>query len=106
MISICTKTIQHFRTILQNNNSSRILLSVKGGGCNGLKYVVTPTNEKPMKLDEVLNKDGVEIVVCGKSMMHLIGTEVKWVEDVMGSRLEFTNPNATSTCGCGETFGI
>ena len=57
MISMCSKTIQHFRTILQTNNSSRILLSVKGGGCNGLKYVVTPTNEKPMKLDQVLNKD-------------------------------------------------
>ena len=103
---MCSKTIQHFRTILQTNNSSRILLSVKGGGCNGLKYVVRPTNEKPMKLDEVLHKDGVEVVICGKSMIHLIGTEVKWVEDVLGSRLEFTNPNAFSTCGCGKTFSI
>ena len=50
--------------------------------------------------------DDVNIVVCGKSLMHLLGTHVYWKHDEMGARIEFTNPNAKSTCGCGETFSL
>ena len=92
--------------ILKNSNSKSILVGVKGGGCNGLKYYVEPTNDPPNKLDETIKVDDVNIIVCGKSLFHLIGTEVKWKDDLMGSGLEFNNPNATSSCGCGETFSI
>jgi len=50
-----------------------MLIGVKGGGCNGLKYYVEPTNDVPNKLDEVLVVDDVNIIVCGKSLLHLIG---------------------------------
>jgi len=79
-------------------------VSVKGGGCSGLKYSIEPTHDPPLASDEVMTVGGAKIIVCGKSMMYLLGTNVSWVEDIMGDRFEFTNPNAGATCGCGETF--
>jgi len=104
VLSFCTKTIGHFRQVLLDSNSKSIFIGVKGGGCNGLKYFIEPTNDLPDKLDEKMSVDGIDIIVCHKSLFHLIGTEIKWKNDLMGSGLEFVNPNATSSCGCGETF--
>jgi len=106
ILKICTKTLSHFRTILTNSNKNSIFIGVKGGGCNGFKYYIEPTNELPTKLDETITIDDVHIIVCGHSLIHLIGTEIKWKDDFMGSGLEFKNPNASGTCGCGETFSI
>jgi len=49
---------------------------------------------------------GVPLTVCGRSLVHLIGTTVTWKADALGSRVDFDNPNATSRCGCGETFNV
>lgn len=106
IISVCANTIKHFRNIMKNTNSQYINIGVKGGGCNGFKYYVEPTNKEPEKLDEKLVIDGVNINICGSSVFHLLGTEIKWKENYMGVGLEFENPNATSKCGCGETFSI
>jgi len=46
------------------------------------------------------------MIVCGKSMFLVIGTEIDWKEDYMGSRFEFNNPNAKGMCGCGSTFSV
>lgn len=104
IMSFCSNTVIHFKRLLQNHNSKSILLGVKGGGCNGLKYYVEPSNEKPKKLDEQIQIDGVDITICGNSLLHLIGTKVEWNESPMGSSLEFINPNSSSKCGCGDTF--
>ena len=104
IMSFCSKTIQHFKQLLHHKQASSILVGVKGGGCNGMKYYIEPNNDLPSKLDEKIHIDGVDITVCGNSLLHLIGTEVEWKESPMGAGLEFTNPNASSTCGCGETF--
>jgi len=104
IMSFCSKTVQHFRKLLEYHSAKTILVGVQGGGCNGLKYYVEPSNEKPKKLDEQIQIDGVDITICGNSLLHLIGTEVEWNESPMGSGLEFINPNASSTCGCGDTF--
>ena len=106
MISFCSKTIKHFSKILNQTNKKSILIGVKGGGCNGIKYFIKPTSESPDKLDEVIEKDGITIIVCGKSLLHLIGSEVTWREDFMGSGIEFKNPNANGTCGCGESWSF
>ena len=106
ILKLCNNTIRHFRNILRDNNSKYISIGVKGGGCNGLKYYIEPTNEKPEKFDEIIKLKELQINVCGKSMIYLLGTEIKWVENYMGKGLEFNNPNATSNCGCGETFNV
>ena len=104
VVSLCAKTVTHFRHLLASTRHSSILLGVQGGGCNGLKYVVEPTSQEAARLDEELTVGGVHVIVCGKSLLHLLGTAVRWEEDAMGAGLRFDNPNATATCGCGETF--
>lgn len=106
ILSICKKTHIHFSNILKNTNNSKILIGVEGGGCNGLKYFIKPINDEYIldKFDEKINIKNIDIVICGKSLLHLLGTEIYWKDDFIGSGLEFKNPNAFSTCGCGETF--
>jgi len=103
-LTVSTKALTHFRSMLQSTPHSHVLVGVKGGGCNGLKYYVEPTSDGARELDVSMQVDDVSIIVCGKSLLHLIGTTIEWTVDPMGSRLEFVNPNATSKCGCGETF--
>ena len=50
IISLCSKTIYHFKNLLKKDNSKYLFIGVKSGGCNGLKYIIKPTNEKPIKL--------------------------------------------------------
>jgi iron-sulfur cluster assembly protein len=108
IIKMCGKTIKHFKNMLEKTNKSAIFIGVKGGGCNGARYYIEPTNDEPdtETKDETFVKDGVKIIVCGESVFHLLGSEIKWSEDFMGSRIEFINPNAKSSCGCGESWGL
>ena len=106
ILTFCSRTLQHFRQILRETKHERILVGVKGGGCNGMRYYVEPTSGSPEKLDVCMDIDGVPIVLCKESVFHMLGTRISWKENLMGSGLEFDNPNAKSTCGCGETFSI
>jgi iron-sulfur cluster assembly accessory protein len=106
LIKICCQTQDHFKRLIRSTNNSKILIGVKGGGCNGLKYYIEPINDKFIvsKYDEEIKIYDIDIVICGHSVIHLVGTEIKWKNDFMGSGIEFINPNAQTTCGCGETF--
>lgn len=105
-IKLCNRTVRHLRLLLRETRHDYIRFGVTGGGCNGLKYVVTPDSTPPMKSDIGFSNAGVQFQLCGKSLLYLVGTEVNWVTDSLGSRMEFTNPNASSSCGCGETFSM
>ena len=104
LLSFCKMSSAHLQNLLKSSGKKYILMGVKGGGCNGLQYFIEPTNEEPKKMDEFIKEEN--IIVCGDSLLYLIGSEVVWKTDTMGSRIEFINPNAKSRCGCGETFGI
>ena len=106
IISFCDKSIMHFNNLLKSGNYKHLLVGVKGGGCNGLKYYIEASDTKPEKKDEILIIDDLKIIICGKSLMHLLGCHVYWKQNEMGSRIEFDNPNARTTCGCGETFSF
>jgi len=98
--------------LLCHHNRKTVLFSVAGGGCNGLKYQLEPTEDPIEKLDEEISltfaaESGSfdkKIRICGKSLFHLLGTEIDWKDDFMGQSFYFKNPNATSACGCGATF--
>ena len=106
IINICKTTATHFNNLLHSSNHKYIFIGVKGGGCNGLKYYIETTSEKPEKYDEIVVSQEVPIIVCGKSLMHIIGSDIKWKTDNMGSGIEIINPNAKSSCGCGDTFSV
>jgi len=83
--------------------SNKLLFSCKSGGCNGLEYVLEPVSEKPDNVETQMFDD-LTLYTCNLSVLHLLGTEIDWREDMMGSRFVFENPNANSACGCGATF--
>jgi len=78
---------------------------VVGGGCSGFQYQLA-LDEKAETEDKVYEQDGVKLFVDQKSLLYLDGTEIDYVEDVMGAGFRFTNPNSKGTCGCGESFQV
>ena len=86
-----------------SKRSTRLLFSCKSGGCNGFEYVLEDVPEKPDNVETQVF-EGITLYTCNISMLHLLGTEIDWKEDMMGSRFTFNNPNANSMCGCGATF--
>ncbi|MAX81832.1 MAG: iron-sulfur cluster assembly accessory protein [Crocinitomicaceae bacterium] len=82
-----------------------IRVGVKGGGCSGLSYQMdfdTNLNED----DKVFEDQGVKIVVDKKSFLYLVGTTLDYAGGLNGKGFSFINPNASRTCGCGESFSI
>ena len=106
IINICKTSASHFNHLLKMSNDKYIFIGVKGGGCNGLKYYIDTTSQPPDKKDELVVSYDIPIIVCGQSLIHLIGSDIKWKKDNMGSGIEISNPNAKSSCGCGDTFSV
>ncbi len=79
-------------------------LGVKGGGCSGLSYKIA--FDQPQPNDYLLERDGVQIYIDPKSAIYLKGMTVDYQGGLEGKGFVFTNPNATSTCGCGESFSV
>lgn len=80
-------------------------VSVEGGGCSGLTYKLGFDKElKPT--DKVFNETTFKMAVDMKSLLYLAGTELDFSDGLNGKGFEFHNPNATRTCGCGESFSI
>tara|TARA_A100001011_G_scaffold400748_1_gene518333 strand:+ start:1833 stop:2192 length:360 start_codon:yes stop_codon:yes gene_type:complete len=92
----------------KNPEKYAVSLSVKGGGCAGFKYDWGfITDQKEVNQDDVVEDWGTgKFVVDDQSMLYVAGTQIDWKEEVFGSQFEITNPNATSGCGCGESFGV
>ena len=82
-----------------------IRVGVKGGGCSGLSYVMDFDTELKED-DKVFEDKGIKIVVDKKSFLYLVGTELDYAGGLNGKGFSFINPNASRTCGCGESFSI
>jgi iron-sulfur cluster assembly protein len=80
-------------------------VAVQGGGCSGLSYKLDFDNEI-RKGDQEFNEDGYKIVLDMKSFLYLAGTELDFSDGLNGKGFNFINPNATRTCGCGESFSV
>jgi len=80
-------------------------VGVVGGGCSGLSYKLDFDNEqKPM--DQVFEDKGVKIVTDLKSFLYLVNTELEFSDGLNGKGFFFNNPNASRSCGCGESFAV
>jgi len=84
---------------------SFIRVGVKGGGCSGLSYVMD-FDKSVGDDDKVFEDKGIKIVVDKKSFLYLVGTELDYAGGLNGKGFSFVNPNASRTCGCGESFSI
>jgi iron-sulfur cluster assembly protein len=79
---------------------------VKGGGCSGLSYVMD-FDDKIEPTDETVEIDGgLKVVIDRKSVLYLYGTELDYSDGLNGKGFQWGNPNASRTCGCGESFAL
>ena len=82
-----------------------VRVSVKGGGCSGLSYDLSfDTEQQPA--DTLAEDKGVQILIDMKSLLYLYGTELDFSDGLNGKGFQFINPNASRTCGCGESFSL
>lgn len=107
---ILTETAaREVRTIIEQQeldaDKVRLRIGVKGGGCSGFSYILDLT-EVQKETDEVIEQHGIKMIADPKSLLYLNGTQIDFKDEIMGRGFVFTNPNATTTCGCGSSFAV
>ena len=107
MITITESAKAKIKDLLLEENNPDIALRtfVQGGGCSGFSYGFTFDEEKNED-DFEIPVDEFKVLVDSMSMTYLQGAEIDYKEDLMGSSFSIKNPNATTTCGCGSSFGV
>ena len=82
---------------------SCLRVAVQGGGCSGFSYVFSIDSDKADD-DLTFERDGVTVLVDEMSIQYMEGSEIDWVDDMIGASFQIKNPNATASCGCGTVF--
>lgn len=90
---------------IAGNPSYFLRVGVVGGGCSGLSYKLDFDNEKK-PTDQVFEDNGVTVVTDLKSFLYLVNTTLDFSDGLNGKGFYFSNPNASRTCGCGESFSV
>ncbi len=107
-IEITDKAVENVRRFMKEGGSedSVLRVGVKGGGCSGLSYVLQFEGAERINtlMDQVIEKQGIRVVVDKKSFLFLAGTTLDYEDGLMGKGFTFKNPNARQSCGCGESF--
>lgn len=85
---------------------SFLRVGVEGGGCSGLMYNLSFDTVFNDENDKLFEDNGIRVVVNKKSFLYLVGTELDYTGGLNGKGFVFVNPNASRTCGCGESFSI
>lgn len=108
MITVSENAKQHALELIkeeQKPDGTFIRVGVEGGGCSGLSYKLEFDNVIK-EGDQQFEDKGIKIVVDKKSFLYLIGTELDYTGGLNGKGFVFINPNASRTCGCGESFAV
>ncbi len=108
MVTVTDKAkskIEHLMSDAGLDASYFLRVSVQGGGCSGLSYNLDFDNEEK-KGDQFFEDQGVKMALDMKSFLYLAGTELDFSDGLNGKGFNFNNPNASRTCGCGESFSV
>ncbi len=108
MINVTEKAkerIVALRTAEGKNDAHNIRVAVEGGGCSGLMYELK-FDTSLSDSDEIFEDKGIKIMVDKKSLLYLLGTTLDFSDGLNGKGFQFINPNASRTCGCGESFAV
>ncbi|CDL81169.1 iron-sulfur cluster assembly protein IscA [Xenorhabdus szentirmaii] len=105
-ISLTESAAQRILAFLDNRGKGiGLRLGVRTSGCSGMAYVLEfadTLNEE----DQVFEDKGVKVIIDGKSILYLNGTELDFVKEGLNEGFKFNNPNVSSECGCGESFHV
>ncbi|MBY9066901.1 iron-sulfur cluster assembly accessory protein [Hyphomonas sp. WL0036] len=93
------------KEIMAERGLGYLRVGVKNGGCAGMEYVMDYA-EAPAPLDEVVEDNGVTILIDAKAVLFLLGSEVDYETTLLHEKFVFRNPNQTDACGCGESVTI
>lgn len=107
LISVTTPAAQRIRELLEKEGKQQshgLRMKVVGGGCSGLRYELA-FDDQIREIDTQIEADGVRVIVDEKSALYLIGTTLDFVDTLNETGFKMLNPNAKSSCGCGESFG-
>jgi iron-sulfur cluster insertion protein len=98
---------QKVRSLLdeEDNKGLKLRVFVTGGGCSGFQYGFT-FDENQEEGDTRVDRGGVTLLVDPMSVQYLLGAEIDYKEDVQGAQFVIRNPNAATTCGCGNSFSV
>lgn len=110
MITVNESAKKHLEGLMNKEGltpqTHHLRVGVKGGGCSGLSYVMD-FDDKTEPTDEIVTLDnGLKVVIDRKSVLYLFGTELNYSDGLNGKGFEWVNPNASRTCGCGESFAL
>jgi iron-sulfur cluster insertion protein len=107
MISLTDEAITKLKELKEEMNDPDVFFRVfvQGGGCSGFSYGFCFDNETAED-DSDIDADGLTVKVDSMSYQYLVGATIKYKEDINGAFFSVDNPQATTTCGCGSSFGV
>ena len=107
MITVSDSAKDRLLQLLEKENKKTpfVRVGVESGGCSGLSYKLDFDDIKKEE-DELIENNGVKLLVNKKSFLYLIGTTLEFSDGLNGKGFVFNNPNASRTCGCGESFSL
>ena len=106
MIDVTNEAAGHIRALLSEDGkleSHGLRMKVIGGGCSGLQYQLS-FDDVVREIDSEIEIEGVKVIVDEKSALYLVGSRVDFVDTLQESGFKIENPNASNTCGCGQSF--
>ena len=105
-ISVTGRAANRIREILgQEADRNALRVSVQGGGCSGFRYEFELI-AAPDEGDLVIEKDGARVAIDPVSVPYMAGSEIDYVDDLIGASFQIKNPNAAASCGCGTSFSL
>jgi iron-sulfur cluster insertion protein len=107
LLSLSDNAVKRVSFLMTQEENPDVMLRVvvDGGGCAGFQYGFSFDNIKTDD-DVIVEQDGVKLVTDNMSLMYLAGSQVDFVEDMIGAAFSIKNPNAASTCSCGTSFSV
>jgi len=105
LVTLSDAAAEQIREILDERGEGYLRVGVKNGGCAGMEYMMDYVSE-PERFDEVVEDNGVKIVVDAKAVLFILGAVIDHETTLLHSKFVFKNPNQTDACGCGESVTI
>ena len=106
-VTVTESAARRIAEILREDGGAdmKLRIAVSGGGCSGFQYGFT-LDDTRNEDDIVIERGGVTVLIDSMSVEYMKGSEVDFVEDMIGASFQIKNPNATSKCGCGSSFAV
>lgn len=105
-VTLSASAAEQIKSILDTQASAKLLrIGVAGGGCSGFSYTFD-LEEAAGEEDVLIERDGAQVVIDEASLPFLEGSEIDYVDELIGASFKIHNPNATAACGCGTSFSV